>query len=640
MLLQLRVRRPRELALLAVAKGAIRLFGAAGLWVLASAAYSDNAAAPVPGPGQAEALTSVLVNMATQYRTAGSAERGRLKTSMLNTAATRLDLLGSLMEDNAGEVLAAALPASARSALPSFLAPYLEQDAQIDGTLEILHEDSDDGSRYHYFLHSTGARYSLHFSGSPPDHLLTGATIRVKGVQVQNMLALGDTTTSVQQLAAAPAPTTLGEQRTAVILVNFSDAPTQPYTPDSARSAIFGTTSSFFLENSYQQTWLAGDVYGWFTIPVSSTTCDYSSIASYAQSAATAAGVNLSSYAHQVYAFPQNACGWWGLSSVGGTPSQSWINGTFELGVLAHELGHGEGLWHSHSLDCGTTAVIGSNCLTNEYGDIVDMMGASHLAHYNAFQKERLGWLNYGVSPPITTILADGTYTIDTYETAGSGPKALKILKSTDPTTGQRTWYYVESRQASGFDSFLSDPYKAPPPQNVTSGVLVHFGTEGNGNTDFLLDMTPATPVYYWWYDPALVAGQTFTDPNTGLTITTSWVSSTGAGVTVQFGKTVSANSPTVSVSTNQSSYTRGQTASVTVKVTSGGSPVAKAAVGFTIIKSSGSKVTASATTGSNGTATYKLRLSKQDPVGTYQADASATANGQSATAATTFTVQ
>ena len=35
MLLQLRVRRPRELALLAVAKGTIRLFGAAGLWVLA-----------------------------------------------------------------------------------------------------------------------------------------------------------------------------------------------------------------------------------------------------------------------------------------------------------------------------------------------------------------------------------------------------------------------------------------------------------------------------------------------------------------------------------------------------------------------------------------------------------------------------
>ena len=639
MLLRFRVRGPTERALLAITKGAIRLFGVAGLSVLASAAYSHNAAEPVPDSGQTEALTSALVNMAMQYGTAGTAERERLKSSMLNTAATRLDVLGSLMEDNPGEVLAAALPGPVRSALPSLLAAYLEQDAQIDGTLEILHEDSDDGSRYHYFLHSNGTHYSLHFSGSSPDHLLTGATIRVKGVQVQNMLALGDTTTSVQQLAAAPAPTTLGEQRTVVILVNFSDAPTQPYTPDSARSAIFGTTSSFFLENSYQQTWLAGDVYGWFTIPVSSTSCDYASIASYAQSAATVAGVNLSFYAHQVYAFPQNAsCGWWGLSSVGGTPSQSWINGAFELGVLAHELGHGEGLWHSHSLDCGTAAIVGPNCATDEYGDIVDMMGASHWAHYNAFQKERLGWLNYGVLPPITTVLADGTYTIDAYETVGSGPKALKVLKSTDPSTGQRTWYYVESRQASGFDRFLSDPSTAP--QNVTIGVLVHTGTESSGNSAFLLDMTPATPVYYWWYDPALAAGQTFTDPNTGLTITTSWVSSTGAGVTVHLGTTTSANPASVSVSTNQSSYTRGQTAYITAKVTSGGSPVAKAAVSFTIIKSTGSKVTASATTGSNGIATYKLRLSNKDPVGTYQADANATANGQSVAAATTFTVQ
>ena len=60
----------------------------------------------------------------------------------------------------------------------------------------------------------------------------------------------------------------------------------------------------------------------------------------------------------------------------------------------------------------------------------------------------------------------------------------------------------------------------------------------------------------------------------------------------------------------------------------------------FTIIKASGAKVLANATTGSNGIAVYKLRLSNKDPVGTYQANANATANGQSATAVTTFTVQ
>ena len=585
----------------------------------------------------AQALTRTLTSMGARYRAAGPTERRSLEAGMVASAASRLQLLGSMMSDHPGEVLATTLPLAVRSALPSSLAAYVEQDAVIDGTLEILHEDAETGSSYHFFIHSTSGRQSLHFAGRTPDHLTTGARVRVKGVQVQDMLALGDTTTSMQQLAAAPSPIALGEQRSVVILVNFLDAPIQPYTVESARSAIFDATSAFFLENSYQQTWLAGDIVGWFTIPVSSATCDYASIASYAQSAATAAGVNLASYTHQLYAFPSNACGWWGLSSVGGSPSQSWINGAFELPVLAHELGHGHGLWHSHSLDCGATAVIGSSCVTNEYGDIVDVMGAGEPAHFNAFQKERLGWLNYGVSPPITTVSTDGAYTIGNYETAGSAAKALKIFKSKDAVTGQSTWFYVESRQASGFDDFLSDPSTGA--QNVTGGLLVHIGTDASGNSSFLLDMTPATSVAYWWYDPALAAGQTFTDPDTGTTITASWVNSAGAGVAVKFGKPAT-NSPALSLSTSQPTYARGQTASITAKMTTGGAPVAKAAVTFTIIKSDGSSVTARATTASNGIAVYKLRLSKQDPVGIYHANGNATASGKSAAAATTFSVR
>jgi hypothetical protein len=46
--------------------------------------------------------------------------------------------------------------------------------------------------------------------------------------------------------------------------------------------------------------------------------------------------------------------------------------------------------------------------------------------------------------------------------------------------------------------------------------------------------------------------------------------------------------------------------------------------------------VTGTATTESNRTATYKLRLSKNDPVGNYEADAAV----MSASAATNFIVQ
>ena len=68
-------------------------------------------------------------------------------------------------------------------------------------------------------------------------------------------------------------------------------------------------------------------------------------------------------------------------------------------------MGHNFGLYHSHSLDCGSVALAGSGCAVDEYGDVFDMMGGGNdTPHFNAFQKEQLGWLNAGVSPPLTTV--------------------------------------------------------------------------------------------------------------------------------------------------------------------------------------------------------------------------------------------
>jgi len=594
---------------------------------------ADTSTASAAG---ADSLTQNLRGAIAEYRAAAPAERGRLGESLVAIAAARREALLSLMETDPSAVLDVALSDADTAGLPSPVAAYIEREAAISGSLEIRHEDASTGSRYRYYVRSNDRRYSVYFAQDSPEHLSTGATVRLKGVRIDDRLAAGSGS-DVQVVTAAPASATLGAQRTLVMLVTFSDTASEPYTAAYAQSVLFGTTSSFFQENSYQQTSLVGDVVGWYTVSLSSTVCDVDALESQARTAASSAGVDLASYAHLVYAFPRNACGWWGLSTVGGNPSHSDINGSLELGVTAHELGHAQGLWHSHSLDCGTATVVGANCSVAEYGDIIDMMGSSTSAHYNAFQKERLGWLNSGASPPVTTVVADGTYTIAPYETLGTAPKALKVLKSTDPNTGQRTWYYVEYRQAVGFDAFLSSPSVGV--QNVTSGVLVHIGAEGNGNTGSLLDMTPSTVMYYWWYDPALTAGQTFVDPDTGASITTSWVGSSGAGVTVKLGQTVS-SAPAVAVMTNQSSYTRGQTASITAKVTAGGSPVAKAGVSFTVIKANGTKVAGSATTGSSGTAVYKLRISKSDPVGNYQADASTTVAGLAKAAATTFVVQ
>jgi hypothetical protein len=350
-----------------------------------------------------------------------------------------------------------------------------------------------------------------------------------------------------------------------VILVNFQDNPIQPYTVSYAQSVMFGTTSDFFYENSYQQTWLTGDVAGWYTIPLSSTVCDLFSIASYAKSVASAAGFDLAAYRHYVYAFPKNGCGGLGAGTIGGNPSQAWIIGSLDLKVLSHELGHNFGLYHSHALDCAT-AVLGTSCTVLEYGERMDTMGNVAAGHLNAFQKKWLGWLDYGTSPAITTVQANGVYTLEPLETAGTGPKSLAILKSTDATTGQQTWYYVEYRQAFGFDSFLATN------TNVLNGVMVHTGSPPNGDSSYLLDMTPASASQNWsdWSDPTLVVGRSFEDLEAAVTIAPVSVSSTGAAVSVSFASpTCVRGNPTVALSPSQSQWvSAGTTVTYTVTVT------------------------------------------------------------------------
>ncbi len=432
---------------------------------------------------------------------------------------------------------------------------------ELEGQIEALVEDYQGYARTRQFLMTDESHVELQFSGTAPK-LRTGARIRVQGIQSGNVLALDGSAGSITAVAptasrsAALTSTspvlanTFGEQRTLVILVNFQDKPAeQPWTVDQVRASVFDSASSYFLENSYQQTWLKGDVYGWYTIPVSSTVCDQLAIASYAKQAAATAGAYLSSYIRYVYVFPSSSCQWSGTATVGGNPSQAWINGHLELGVVGHEMGHNFGLEHSHSLAC-SGATLGAGCTSLEYGDGIDIMGWSPSAHVHAFQKERLGWLNNGVSPPITTVMATGDYAIDPYASPGTSPKALKILKSTDPTTGAKTWYYVEYRQAVGFDSVLASSGSMMNGSNILNGVVIHTGSEDNGGNDsYLLDMTPETYDLYT-RDPALDVGKSYSDPDAGVTITTLSANGANAGVRVSLSQSSCVRAaPTVALS-------------------------------------------------------------------------------------------
>lgn len=175
-----------------------------------------------------------------------------------------------------------------RSGNPPRVRDFVQEDVEVEGTLEVLVEDRNDGSRRLSFLETDGGeRYSLSFASDAP-RFLTGERVKVRGIKVDDAITVESGARDVERVIGARTASieattalanTFGAQRTAVILVNFSDRVVQPYTVSYAQS-VLATTSNFDLENSYGQTWLTTDVFGWYTIPLTSTVCDYSTLAS------------------------------------------------------------------------------------------------------------------------------------------------------------------------------------------------------------------------------------------------------------------------------------------------------------------------------------------------------------------------
>jgi hypothetical protein len=503
---------------------------------LSTLSFLGAVVALVVGAPTMEATPSLAVRRAAVLTTALAHLEGARVASddAVAAARERRALLCSLASTDPAAVLALSMPAAVRASLPQGIRELVEQPVTVDGMLEAAMEDAPLGARVHYALHTSHGRLELFFAERGPD-VHTGARVRVQGVQVGEALAARSGSTSVTVQGAALTNTT-GVHRTLVLLVNFTDKLDQPYTVEAARQVVFTSTSAFDLENSYGQTSLDGDVFGWFTIPMTSTVCDQNQLATLAKNAATSAGISLSGYTHFVYGFPQNACTWWGYGQIGGSPTNAWINGSFQLRVVGHEMGHNLGLYHAHSLDCGTEP-IGTTCTLSEYGDTVDIMGSS-AGHFSAYQKERLGWLGTGSQPPIQTVTSSGAYWLDPMETPGGTAKALKIYQS--GASGSRTYYYVELRRGVGVDAWLATN------SNMMNGVVVHTGSESSANTSDELDQTPETSTFN---DAALTVGRAFTDPSAGVTITPLSVSNIGATVEVDFGGSPCvATSPAISL--------------------------------------------------------------------------------------------
>jgi hypothetical protein len=483
----------------------------------------------------------------------------------------------------------------------------------FSGTLQVTVEDhADQHSRTRYFLLERGRRSELRDVRAAPG-LVSGTPVRVRGIQTGNWLAL-DLSGGTNVVATSPAVLnyTMGVQNVAVIMVNFADDTSQPLTASAMQSAVFSDADAFFRETSGGQTWLAGSVFGWFTLPLSKTGCDSDQIRSLADQAATAAGANLSSYSRKFYVFPKNACTWAGAAMVGGANTWALFNGIFDVDNFGHEFGHNLGLDHSHGLDCDT-GPLGAICSTLDYGDGSDVMG-NIPGHYNGFQKERLGWLT-GMS----NISTSGRYTLTPYEN-GTGSRVLKLAGPPD-SGGQPTWYYLEYRQPIGFDAVLANY------GNLTKGVQVRRVTTAVDAGSYLLDMTPNTNPASGFSDlrdGMLAAGRSFNDPAVNLTVTVVSGDSSGAVVDVTVGpQACQTAAPALSISGGVAAPA-GSTSNYTVSIVNrDGSGCAASTFNLSSVLPSGwvgqfSSPSLSLSAGASGTATFALTSAGSAPAATY----------------------
>jgi hypothetical protein len=401
----------------------------------------------------------------------------------------------------------------------------------LDGTLQGVHADYFDAG-------TSETDWQLHTGDGTVDVLPT--TLPALSAQ-HDSVALEDQDpgagvagpVTASSLQAAPA---LGAHKTAVIAFNFASDPTnQPWTIAQIRSSIFtasNSTSAFFKEETYNQLWLSGkagnldgDVYGWYTLPTVPTTCDYSTWASLAKTAAAAGGFSATGYQHVMYVFPsQSSCGWAGLAYMPGV--ESWINGDLSVRVTGHELGHNLGLHHAGSWFCtgasGQAVVISSSCTLNEYNDPFDVMGAHGSRHSQGWNLQRLGVLQ---PSNVQTVTTNGTYQMTSALDSTTEPTTLRIPRTYAAGGAVQDWYYLEIRKSGGvFDNFLASDW-------AVKGVSIRVDDDPSLTTrSRLLDMHPGGSIY----DAPLQPGETFSDGQIAVT-------------------TVSAGSGTASVSINMS---------------------------------------------------------------------------------------
>jgi hypothetical protein len=442
------------------------------------------------------------------------------------------------------------IAAAAIASIGVSAAPAGARDA-YKGRLDIRHTDdmSHGKSSTRYTLReSKDKRYTVR--PALPPNFPSGSKVVVRGTKRGSVIRGA---VRPQPGVRAATAGVIGEYKTAVLLFNFADDRTEPWTSTFVRDRFFGTGSSidtFFKEQSWNQVDLTGEVYGWYELNANGAGCDVDAWAAEADSKATTAGVPLGSFHSIVYVFPdQYDCNWAGLAELPG--NQAWLNGDISVRVASHELGHNMGVHHAAALSCssgGTAVALSSSCSMSEYGDPFSTMG-------NATRR-MAGWhlqqLGYLAASNVQTVSTSGTYTVRTSLNQSADPVLLKIART--PATSPAEYYYVDLRAAGGvFDNFgITDP--------AVKGVTIRVGNSTNvRNQSKLIDTTPDSYSNSStdFIDASLQPNRTFTDGTVSITATS--VSAGTATVEVAWNgtppDTQAPSAPAITDATHYGSY-------------------------------------------------------------------------------------
>ncbi|MDO8538615.1 MAG: LamG-like jellyroll fold domain-containing protein [archaeon] len=376
--------------------------------------------------------------------------------------------------------------------------PQTLSETILEGELIVLHfDDFENNKSWEIFQlkDSQGKITELKFEKQP--ELLTGTQIRVKGILQGNQIAIKEN--DVPQIVSPPPQINSQNHSAVILLVNFMNDSTQPFTPQEINEFMFtnpDSVNSFYQENSFDQISFSGDVFGWYQLQLENITgfCNFDDIGNYADQIAAQQGININNYDHIIYGFPRIDNCAFGIGTIGGVPSRVWMNGFLDrVGLYSHELGHNLGNAHAASISCGDKAIDDySNCTFSEYGDSHDVMGSEFLSHSFHFNLPHKNYVDFIENSQIQEVTTNGQYTINKLETSQSGTYGIKIAK---PDTNQ--FYYVEYKQPIGFDSDLTP--------TITSGASIHIWSEQNYSRTYLVSALPGT-------NDSLIDGSIFFD--------------------------------------------------------------------------------------------------------------------------------